>query len=69
MRAHDYPVVETPDFRLAALERANDGVVIVDGDLHVSHFNAAAELIWELGSRRSARLPCEPSGAEGPAAA
>ena len=48
MRAHDYPVVETPDFMLAALERANDGVVIVDSNLHVSHFNAAAELIWEL---------------------
>lgn len=48
MRAHDCPVIETPDFLLAALERANDGVVIVDSDLHVSHFNAAAELIWEL---------------------
>lgn len=48
MRAQDYPVVETPDLMLAALERANDGVVIVDSNLHVSHFNAAAELIWEL---------------------
>ncbi|MGB9115241.1 EAL domain-containing protein [Bradyrhizobium sp.] len=48
MRAHDSPVVESPDFLLAALERANDAVVIVDGDLRVSHFNAAAELIWEL---------------------
>ena len=45
MRAHDYPAVETPDFLLAALERANEAVVIVDGDLHVRHFNAAAELI------------------------
>ncbi len=35
MRAHDDPVVETPDFLLAALERAG-------------HFNAAAELIWQL---------------------
>lgn len=48
MRTHDYPVVEAPDFRLAALERASDAVVIVDCDLHVSYFNAAAELIWGL---------------------
>ena len=48
MRAHDCPVIETPDVLLAVLERANDGVVIVDSDLRVSHFNAAAELIWEL---------------------
>jgi diguanylate cyclase (GGDEF)-like protein/PAS domain S-box-containing protein len=48
MRAHDRPVVETPDLLLAALERANDAVVIVDGDLHVSHVNAAAERIWGL---------------------
>ncbi len=48
MRAHDYPVVETPDVLLAALERANDAVVIFDDDLRVCHLNAAAELIWEL---------------------
>jgi diguanylate cyclase (GGDEF)-like protein/PAS domain S-box-containing protein len=48
MRASDDPVVETPDFLLAALERANEAVVIVDRDLHVTHFNAAAELIWQL---------------------
>jgi diguanylate cyclase (GGDEF)-like protein/PAS domain S-box-containing protein len=48
MRAHDYPLVETPDFLLAVLERASEAVVIADGDLRVSHFNAAAELIWEL---------------------
>ncbi len=48
MRAHDYRVVETSDFVRAALERANDAVVIVDDDLRVSHFNAAAEQIWEL---------------------
>src|ERR1700716_2306343 len=39
---------ETPDFLLAALERAHEAVVIVDRDLHVSFFNAAAELIWGL---------------------
>jgi PAS domain-containing protein len=48
MHAHDYPVAETPDFLLAVLERASDAVVIADSDLRVSHFNAAAELIWEL---------------------
>jgi diguanylate cyclase (GGDEF)-like protein/PAS domain S-box-containing protein len=49
MRSHDdYPVVDHPDFLLAALERANDAVVIVDSDLLVTHFNAAAELIWGL---------------------
>jgi PAS domain S-box-containing protein len=48
MRARDDPVVETPDFLLAALERANEAVVIVDRDLRVTHFNAAAELIWQL---------------------
>src|SRR5258708_19726867 len=48
MRAHDCPVVESPDVLLAALERAKDDVVIVDSDLHVSHFNAAAERIWGL---------------------
>jgi PAS domain S-box-containing protein len=49
MHPHDDPVVETPDFLLAALERASDAVVIVDGDLRVTHFNAAAERIWKLG--------------------
>ena len=47
MLAPDYPAVP-PDFLLAALERSNDAVVIVDSELHVSHFNAAAELIWGL---------------------
>ena len=48
MSTRDCPLVETPDFLLAALERANDAVVIVDGNLQVSYFNAAAELIWGL---------------------
>jgi diguanylate cyclase (GGDEF)-like protein/PAS domain S-box-containing protein len=59
MRAHDCPVVETPDLLLAALERATDAVVIVDGDLHVSHVNAAAELIWGLD--RAELLGCHAS--------
>ncbi len=59
MRTRGYPVVETPDFLLAALERANDAVVIVDSDLHVSYFNAAAELIWGLD--RAEVLGCHAS--------
>jgi diguanylate cyclase (GGDEF)-like protein/PAS domain S-box-containing protein len=46
MRASDYPTVDTPEFLLAALEQASEAVVIIDGDLRVSHFNAAAESIW-----------------------
>ncbi len=46
MRASDCPTVDTPEFLLAALEQASEAVVIIDGDRHVSHFNAAAELIW-----------------------
>jgi PAS domain S-box-containing protein len=42
------PITETPDILLAAVERANDAVVVLDDDLHVRHFNAAAERIWNL---------------------
>ncbi len=48
MLGHDYPLVEDPELLLAALERASDAVVIVDSELRVSHFNAAAELIFGL---------------------
>ena len=48
MRANDYPLAETPDLLLAALELANDAVVVIDDDLRVSHLNAAAERIWGL---------------------
>src|SRR5450756_1864392 len=48
MRTHPYPTVEAPDCLLEALELSNDAVVIVDGDLRVSYFNRAAELIWGL---------------------
>jgi diguanylate cyclase (GGDEF)-like protein/PAS domain S-box-containing protein len=51
--------MEAPDILLAALERANDAVVIVDHDLHVSHVNAAAELIWGLD--RADMLGCHVS--------
>ena len=46
MRASDCPTVDTSEFLLAALEQASEAVVIIDSDLHVSHFNAAAESIW-----------------------
>ncbi len=46
MLASDCPTVDTPEFLLAALELASEAVVIIDSDLHVSHFNAAAESIW-----------------------
>jgi diguanylate cyclase (GGDEF)-like protein/PAS domain S-box-containing protein len=46
MRASDCPTVNTSEFLLAALEQASEAVVIIDSDLRVSHFNAAAELIW-----------------------
>lgn len=59
MRACDCPAVESPEFLLAALERASDAVVIVDGDRHVSHFNAAAELIWRIP--RAEVLGCDAS--------
>ena len=46
MRASDCPTVDTTEFLLAALEQASEAVVIIDSDLRVSHFNAAAESIW-----------------------
>ena len=46
MRASDCPTVDTTEFLLAALEQASEAVVIIDSDLRVSHFNAAAETIW-----------------------
>ncbi len=48
MHALDGGVAETPEILLAALERVNDGIVIVDANRHVSHFNAAAERIWGM---------------------
>jgi diguanylate cyclase (GGDEF)-like protein/PAS domain S-box-containing protein len=46
MRACDCSAAESSEFLLAALEQASDAVIIVDGNLRVSHCNAAAELIW-----------------------
>jgi diguanylate cyclase (GGDEF)-like protein/PAS domain S-box-containing protein len=49
MRACEDPSVPTPEFLLMALEQAIEAVVIVDGHHRVSHFNAAAELMWGQG--------------------
>ena len=46
MRASDRPTVDTSEFLLAALEQTSEAVVVIDSDLRVSHFNAAAESIW-----------------------
>ena len=59
MSEHEHFSVETPDVLLAALERANDAVVIIDGDERVSHFNPAAEIIWGLD--RAEVLDCHAS--------
>ena len=48
MSGTDCPVVESPEFLLAALEQASDAVVVVDDDLRVRQFNAAAEQIWGI---------------------
>ncbi len=59
MSAYDCPVVESPEFLLAALEQAKDAVVVVDNDLRVRQFNAAAEQIW--GIPRAQILGCDAS--------
>ena len=64
MREHHDPAAESPDVLLAALELANDAVVIVDGNLRVGYFNAAAELTWgrdraEVLGRHVSRLGIE----------
>ncbi len=48
MTASDCLVTEAPDVLRAALERADDGIVIIDGARRITHFNAAAERIWKL---------------------
>ncbi len=48
MHAQDDTVGDGPDILLAAFERTADAVVILDHDHHITHFNAAAELIWGM---------------------
>ncbi|MGY2903033.1 EAL domain-containing protein [Bradyrhizobium sp. URHC0002] len=57
MRASDFPTIDTTEFLLAALEQASEAIVIVDSDLCIRHFNAAAEAIW--GVRRAEVLGCD----------
>src|SRR5215471_7252878 len=62
MSVYDGPAAEISDVLLAALERANDAVVILDRDHRVSHFNAAAEQIW---GRSRAEILGRPAAALG----
>jgi len=48
MGSSDTREVDTSEFLLAALEQATEAVVLIDSELHVSHFNAAAESIWGI---------------------
>jgi len=48
MSASDCPVTEMPDVLRAALECADDGIVIVDDAHRITYFNAGAERIWKL---------------------
>ncbi|KJC41713.1 EAL domain-containing protein [Bradyrhizobium sp. LTSP857] len=48
MSASDCLVPGIPDVLRAALECADDGIVIVDGAHRITHFNAGAERIWKL---------------------
>lgn len=48
MSASDCPLTEMPDVLRAALECADDGIVIVDRAHRITHFNAGAERIWKL---------------------
>ncbi|MBR0791809.1 EAL domain-containing protein [Bradyrhizobium manausense] len=49
MTTSDRLVTEMPDVLRAALECADDGIVIVDAAHRITHFNAGAERIWKLG--------------------
>src|SRR5690348_10794004 len=48
MSASNAPVTEMPDVLRAALECADDAIVILDDNHRIAHFNAAAERIWKL---------------------
>jgi diguanylate cyclase (GGDEF)-like protein/PAS domain S-box-containing protein len=59
---HDRPAAETSDVLLAARERANDAVVILDQDRHVGHFNTAAEQIWGISRAKILGRPADVLG-------
>ncbi len=54
--------VESSDVLLAALEQANDAVVILDQDHRVTHFNASAERIWGIGRTEILGRPADVLG-------
>src|ERR1700758_3590280 len=62
MSVHERPAVESSDVLLAALERSNDAVVILDQDHRITHFNASAERIWGVAR---AEILGRPAGALG----
>ncbi|HEX9212281.1 MAG TPA: EAL domain-containing protein [Bradyrhizobium sp.] len=57
MSSFDCLVTEIPDVLRAALECADEGIVIVDGAHRITHFNAGAERIWKLA--RADVLGCD----------
>lgn len=48
MAASESLVTDMPDVLRAALECADDGIVIVDDERRITHFNAGAERVWKL---------------------
>ncbi|MDE2062573.1 MAG: EAL domain-containing protein [Bradyrhizobium sp.] len=62
MSAHERPAVESSDVLLAALDRANDAVVVLDQDRQVRHFNAAAERIWGIARSEILGRPADTLG-------
>src|ERR1700678_1139587 len=62
MSVLERPVMESTDVLLAALEQANDAVVIMDQDHRITHFNASAERIWGIDR---AEILGRPAGALG----
>ncbi|MBV1699521.1 MAG: EAL domain-containing protein [Hyphomicrobiales bacterium] len=48
MLVADFSSYTSREFLLAALEQANDAVVVIDGKGDVIHFNAAAERMWGI---------------------
>jgi diguanylate cyclase (GGDEF)-like protein/PAS domain S-box-containing protein len=62
MSVHDRPAVESSDVLLAAIERANDAVVILDQDHRITHFNAAAERIWGIARAEVLGRPADALG-------
>ncbi|RQH13187.1 EAL domain-containing protein [Bradyrhizobium sp. RP6] len=50
MPASDCLATEMPDVLRVAVERADDGIVVVDDAHRITHFNPAAERIWKFAA-------------------